>query len=157
MEQNNSSIDLFLEEPILWQFSPKRYCKFTVEHIFSGIISAACLLVGFILALSGVIVWLGLLLFGGAAAVTFIITYLVLPRRSRPMYVITETKIINYPLMTDVANIKNIKKSRSLFYKNMGTIKFKLKKGSGTHYQFANIDNVDSVYAILISLLNKHK
>lgn len=157
MEQDISSLNPFFEEPLLWQFSPIRYCKFTKEHIFSSIGPVACLLVGFILALSGVIVWLGLLLFGGTAAVTFLIIYFAVPRRARPMYAITETKIIVYPLMVDIADIKKIKKSRSLFNRNVGTIKFKLKKGFNANYQFANIDSVDSVYDLLISLLEKYK
>ena len=105
-EYNNDSIDSFFEEPILWQFSPSRYCKFTKEHIFSSIVAAAVLLVGLILALTGVIVWLGLLLFGGAAAVTFLIICLRLPWQARPIYAVTETKIIIYPMhFADFANI----------------------------------------------------
>lgn len=157
MVQNNYSIDSSFEEPILWQFSPKRYCKITKEHIFASIGPLACLLLGFIMALSGVIVWLGLFLFGGTAAVTFLIIYFAIPRRGRPLYAITETKIIICPLMVDIANIEKIKKSRSLFNRRMGRIKFKLKKGFNANYQFVNVDNVDSVYDLLISLLEEHK
>lgn len=158
MEQNNDSIDPFFEEPILWQFSPSRYCKFTSEHIYSSIVPACLLVVGFILALTGVIMWTGLLLFGGVAAISCIITYLQLPRRARPMYAITETKIfINPFLMADFTDIKKIKKSHSLFKRNVGTIKFKLKKGISVNYQFAKIDDVDKVYDLLISLWEKRR
>ena len=74
------------------------------------------------------------------------------------MYAITETKIfINPFLMADFTDIKKIKKSHSLFKRNVGTIKFKLKKGISVNYQFAKIDDVDKVYDLLISLWEKRR
>lgn len=75
------------------------------------------------------------------------------------VYTITETKIIIYPLMciAEFANIKKIKKCHSLLNKNVGTIKFKVKNRLSLDYKFVKIDDVDSVYDLLISLWEKNK
>ena len=158
MEQNDELASPSFEEPILWQYSPSKYTKFTRVHIYASIGPLACLLTGLILALTGVIVWIGLLLFGGVAAVTFLIICLALPRKGKPIYAITETKIGVDPFTyIDFANIEKIKKSCSLFNKNFGTIKFKVKKGFSENYRFANIEDVDAVYDLLLSLWKKQK
>lgn len=146
-------------EQVLWQFSPSKSRMFFYQLKYACIGPAACLLAGFILALTDVILWIGLLLFGGAAFITFFIICLSLSRQGRTIYTITETKIIIYPLMcsADFTNIKRIKKSRSLFNRNVGTIKFKLKKGLSANYRFVKIDDVDAVYDLLISLWEKQQ
>lgn len=160
MEQISDLIDFF-EEPTLWQYSPSKSRMFFYQLKYASIVPVIGLLAGLILALTGIILWIGLILFGGTAVITFVITCLALSRqRGRIIYTITETKIIiAYPsqcLTSDFANIKKIKKIRSLFDKNVGTIKFKVKKGLSVNYQFAKIDNVDKVYDLLISLWEKH-
>lgn len=152
----------FFDEPILWQYSLSRSRMFLYQLKYASMGPIICLLAGLIMALTGVILWIGLILFGGVAVLSFVIICLALSsQRGRIVYTITETEImIDYPaksLVTDFSNIRKIKKSHSLFNKNVGTIKFKVKKGLSINYQFAKIDDVDSVYDLLISLWEKHK
>jgi hypothetical protein len=59
---------------------------------------------------------------------------------------------------SDFTDIENIKLCRSVLNKNKGTIKFKVKKGFNANYQFAQIDDIDRVYELLLSLWkNEHK
>ena len=159
METNNELADPFFEEPVLWQYSPSKHRVFVHSLKYACIGPAICLLTGLILALTNVILWTGLLLFGGVALISFIIICLALSRQGVPVYTITESKISIYPFMlvAGFANIEKIKKSRMLFNRNADTIKFKLKKGFSANYQFVNIDNVDSVYDLLITLWEKSK
>lgn len=162
MEQNSELIDSFFDEPILWRFSSSKSRLFFYQLKYASIGPMACLLAGFIMAMAGLIVWMGLILFGGVAVLSFIIICLALSRQGGSIvYTISETEIaIDYPwksLISDFANIIKIKKSRALCNRNVGTIKFKVKKGLSLNYKFAKIDDVDSVYNLLISLWEKHK
>lgn len=162
MEQDNELPDYFFEESILWQYSPSKIRMVFYQLIYAIIGPLAFFLAAVIMALTDVIVWTGLILFGGMVVITVIIICLALFRqRGRIIYAITETQIIiDYPFRSigsDFSNIKKIRKSRSLFNKNVGTIKFKVKKGLSINYQFAKIDDVDSVYDLLISLWQKRK
>ena len=144
-------------EPVLWQFSPGKFRTLCHALKYMSIEIVVFLLLGFILALADMLSWKGFfILFGGAAAITYLIGGIALLRQERTVYTVTETKVmISYPAMncvSDFANIKDIKISRSLFHKNVGTIKFRVKKGFNINYQFAKIDDVDRVYNLLISL-----
>lgn len=162
MEQDNGLKVSFFEPPILWQFSPSKSRMFFTQLKYAGIGPVVCLLVGFILALTGVILWIGLILFGGVAVLSFVVICLALFRqKGRVVYTITKTEImVDYPaqvLICDFKNIRKIEKSHSLFNKKVGTIKFKVEKGLSVNYQFAKIDDVDSVYDLLVSLWEKRK
>lgn len=162
MVKNDDFFDYAFDEPILWQFSPSKFRSVCYSLKYASVGPALCVLTGLILTLTGVTQWLGsLILFGGVALVTFAIACIALSRQPRLVYTVTETKIIvQYPAIicvADFADIKKIKKVRSLFNKNVGTIKFNLKKGLSVNYQFAKIDDVDSVYELLISLWEKRK
>ena len=162
MDQNNDLLDYFFEDPILWQFSPSKLRTLLYSLKYAGIIPAAYILAGLILALVGVVPWIVFsILFGGVTVITLFISILAVVLQKRIKYTITETKIIiDYPKMScisDFTNIVKIKKSHSLFNRNVGTIKFRVKEGFSVNYQFANIDNVESVYELLISLWGKHK
>lgn len=148
------------EEPILWQFSPSKFRTCCHALKYASVFPMAFLLSGFIMALTDIIPWnVFFILFGGVTVLTFFIVGIALARQGRTIYTITETKIIvGYPAInyvSDFTNIKDIKKSRSLFKRNVGTIKFKVKKGINANYQFAKIDDVNSVYNLLISLWEK--
>ena len=150
------------EEPILWQFSPSKFRTVLFSLKYASIGPAACLLTGIILALTGVTQWLGsLILFGGVAVLTCVIACFALSRQERTVYTVTENQIIvDYPAIScvaDFADIKKIRKFRSLFNKNVGTIRFKVKNRLSVNYQFAKIDDVDAVYDLLVSLWDKHK
>lgn len=148
------------EEPILWQFSPSRFRTFCHSLKYASICPAAWLLLGLILALTGNIFWKGFfILFGGTAAVTYLVFAITMSRLERMEYIITETNIrIHYPAIictATYADITDIRLCRSIFNKNVGTIKFKVKKGFNANYQFAKIDDVDSVYNLLLPLWEK--
>ena len=73
MEPNYELEDTLFEEPILWKYSPTKYRKLSNELLYASIVPAACLLAGVILALTDIILWIGLLMFGGTAVITFLI------------------------------------------------------------------------------------
>ena len=158
MEPNYELEDTLFEEPILWKYSPTKYRKLSNELLYASIVPAACLLAGVILALTDIILWIGLLMFGGTAVITFLIILFKIPKQARPVYAITETKIIIYPFMpiADFANINKIIKKGSPINGKLGTIKFKLKKNFSSNYRFSNIEDVDTVYDLLISLWTKY-
>ena len=91
-----------------------------------------------------------------AGTAVSIVVFITVLRQDKMQYKITQSQIIvEYPAIgyvTDYANIKDIKMSRSIFNKNVGTIRFKLKKGLSMNFQFAGIDDVDKVYDLLLSL-----
>ena len=51
---------------------------------------------------------------------------------------------------TDLSNIKSVKMRRSLFCRDRGTIRLKLKKGISLGYALVNIPEVDKVYHLLL-------
>lgn len=162
MEENNELMDFPFEETILWEYSPSKLRTFFHSLKYACLGLVPFLLAGVIMALTGVILWKGFfLLFGGASLFAFLICCIALSKQVRWIYTITENEIIiDYPATICVAefsNIKNITKVHSLFNRNVGTIKFKLKNRFSLNYQFAQIDDVDTVYDMLISLWEKHK
>lgn len=166
METNNmNEIDeLFgysFDERILWQFSLSKARMFLYQMQYMCIGPVAFFLLGCILAIAGIITWWGLLYFGGVTLLSLaVISFALLQQKRSMIYTVTETKIIiNYPALccvADFSDIVKITKSRSLFFKGVGTIKFKLKKGMSINYRFAKIDDVDSVYDLLSSLREKY-
>ena len=60
MEPNYELEDTLFEEPILWKYSPTKYRKLSNELLYASIVPAACLLAGVILALTDIILWIGL-------------------------------------------------------------------------------------------------
>jgi hypothetical protein len=150
-------------EPALWEFSPSNWRTLCHSLKYMSIGLAPWLLLGLIMALTGNIWWNGFfILFGGSAAFALLIGTIVSLRQERMRYIITQTKIrILYPAQicdSDFTDIENIKLCRSVLNKNKGTIKFKVKKGFNANYQFAQIDDIDRVYELLLSLWkNEHK
>lgn len=146
-----------IEEDALWQFSPNKIRQLYFTFKYQSIVFFGWFLLGLCCVLFLDWLWKGvLILFGGIAAFVFVIMVIAVLRQDKMHYKITKSKIIvEYPAIgyvTHYANIKDIKLSRSIFNKKVGTIRFKLKKGLSMNYQFAGIDDVDMVYDLLLSL-----
>ncbi|MDE6580054.1 MAG: hypothetical protein K2K41_05935, partial [Ruminiclostridium sp.] len=76
MEQNNELSNSLYEEPTLWQYSPSKSRIFFYQLKYVSIGPVICLLTGIILALTNIIQWIGLILFGGTAVISLVIFWL---------------------------------------------------------------------------------
>ena len=104
--------------------------------------------------LTGLSNWNILYLTGGCAVLSLIIAAIALLRNRRDIeYHITTKKVFIYnglTLETEFGNIKKVKMRRSLFNKNRGTIKLKLKKGCSFNCLLEGIPEVDQVYNLIL-------
>ena len=146
-----------IEEDALWQFSPKKIRQLCFTFKYSSIGFGFWFILWFLVMVFNQITLQGFLIFVGVPVVfVSIVVFITVLRQDKMQYKITQSQIIvEYPAIgcvTDYANIKDIKMSRSVFNKNVGTIRFKLKKGLSMNFQFAGIDDVDKVYDLLLSL-----
>ena len=98
--------------------------------------------------------WNILFLTGGCAIVSLLIAVIVLLRNRIDIhYQITTKKVYIFnglALDVEFGNIKNAKLYRSLFDKNRGSIKLKLKKGCSLNYVLEDIPEVDQVYSLIL-------
>ena len=151
-----------IEEDALWQFSPNKIRQLCFTFKYQIIVFGVWFILWFLVMLFNQITLQGFLIFFGAPVLfVSVVAFIAVLRQDKMHYKITKSQIIvEYPAIgyvTDYANIKDIKLSRSIFNKNVGTIRFKLKKGLSMNYQFAGIDDVDKVYDLLLSLWKKSK
>ncbi len=98
-------------------------------------------LVFLVLALTKTIMWSAFFFVLGIGGFTFLTAILALLfNRHASGYVVSKTTIIRsvggMTRMTDYDNIREVKPRRSFFFKNGGSISFKLYKGSGVNLQF---------------------
>ena len=98
-------------------------------------------LVLLILALTRTIVWFAFFFVLGILGFTFLTaTLALLFNRNALKYVVSKTAIIRsvggMTWVADYDNIREVKPRRSLFFKNGGSISFKLYNGSGVNLQF---------------------
>lgn len=146
-----------IEEDALWQFSPNKIRQLCFTFKYQNIVFGFWFILWFLVMVFNQITLQGFFIFFGVPiAFVSVVVFITVLRQDKMHYKITKSKIIvEYPAIgyvTDYANIKDIKLSRSIFNKNVGTIRFKLKKGLSMNFQFAGIDDVDKVYDLLLSL-----
>lgn len=98
-------------------------------------------LVMLILALTGTVTWVILYFVLGVVGFTFVVAVCTLMfNKQRSGYVVSKSTIVRsvtgLTRMTEYDNIKKIIPRRSIFFKNGGSIHFKLYKGSGVNLEF---------------------
>ncbi len=99
------------------------------------------LVVMLILALTGKVMWVMFYFVAGIFSFTFLAaTCTLLFNKKSSRYVVSKTAILRTisgtTWVAEYGNIKEVKSRRSLFFKNGGSISFKLYKGSGINLQF---------------------
>ena len=149
-----------IEDNVLWtcQTSKIQYLAFALRYMCIPI--AVFFLLGIGLVVGGAMDWRGLWFFVGISVVTLLIgSVAILTQDTTSMYLITDKKImIDYPgalYQCEYSNIKSIRRVRSVFCKNKGTIRFRLRKGLSMNYQFGMIENIDEVYRLVRTLWEK--
>lgn len=107
-----------------------------------------------LLPLTGHSNWNILYLSGGCAILALIIGIIVFLRNPTEFdYQISTKKVFIFDGLsrqTDLPNIKSVKMRRSLFCRDRGTIRLKLKKGRSLGYALVDIPEVDKVYQLLL-------
>ena len=103
--------------------------------------------------------WNIMFLFGGVAAFTLIISSLAVWKNKLDIsYQITTKKIFvdkGISLSTTYDNIKKVKLKKSIFNKNIGTVKLYLKKGLSVNYSLEGISDCSKVYKMVLENLKK--
>ena len=103
--------------------------------------------------------WNGLLFFGGIALIVFSIAAFAIWRNQIDIsYEITTEKIFVFnglSLETSYDNVKRVKLKRSLFHRNVGTVKLYLKKGLSMNYHLQWVPDCDKVYALILANMKK--
>ena len=128
-----------------------------LRYVFMGMILFLFPLMLFpILNLSN---WNIMFLFGGVAALTLITSSLALWKNKLDIsYQFTTKKIFvnkGMSLSTTYDNIKKVKIKRSIFNKNIGTVKLYLKKGLSIDYSLEGIPDCSKVYKMILENLKK--
>lgn len=151
----------YLEEQgeLLWSCSlgVKKSFLVQLKYVFVGMMLFLFPLMLFpILNLSN---WNIMFLFGGVAAFTLIISSLALWKNKLDIsYQITTKKIFvdkGISLSTTYDNIKKVKLKKSIFNKNIGTVKLYLKKGLSVNYSLEGISDCSKVYKMVLENLKK--
>lgn len=151
----------YLEEQgeLLWSCSlgVKKSFLVQLKYVFVGMMLFLFPLMLFpILNLSN---WNIMFLFGGVAAFTLIISSLALWKNKLDIsYQITTKKIFvdkGISLSTTYDNIKKVKLKKSIFNKNIGTVKLYLKKGLSVNYSLEGISDCSKVYKRVLENLKK--
>ena len=139
---------------LLWscQLGPWRSFWILSKYMLLGALPVPIL--SMLLPLMGHSNWNVLYLSGGCAILALIIGIIVFLRNPTEYdYQISTKKVFIFDGLsrqTDLSNIKSVKMRHSLFCRDRGTIRLKLKKGRSLGYALVNIPEVDKVYHLLL-------
>ena len=103
--------------------------------------------------------WNIMILLGGAAVFSLTVASVAIWKNKLDIsYQITTKKIFadkGIPLSTTYENIKKVKLKRSIFNKNIGTVKLYLKKGLSINYSLEGISDCDKAYQLILENMKK--
>lgn len=98
----------------------------------------------------------------GSLAISFIIASIAILASKTPVFFVTDKYIVKYDAQKffwlDYSEIKKIKLVRNLLNRDSGSIKFHSNAPDGipsSYYTFYEIDNIDSVYALIEQNIRK--
>ena len=153
--------NLYYEKPYvsLWEYQLTRVQTWLYMMKFAMVGPILIVMLSCLLPIFGQSNWNILWLSDGCGLFALVLGGILIWKNYLPIsYEITDNGIIAIKGLyysTSYNNIRSVKIKKSLFNKNKGSIKFKLKKGSPINYNFDNIENVEEVYKIIKENIDK--
>lgn len=139
---------------LLWSFHLGPWRSFWVLSKYMLLGALPIPILSMLLPLTGHSNWNILYLSGGCAILALIIGIIVFLRNPTEYdYQISTKKVFIFDGLsrqTDLSNIKSVKMRCSLFCRDRGTIRLKLKKGRSLGYALVDIPEVERVYHLLL-------
>lgn len=144
---------------IQWSYflSAKQSLLYQLKYVI--VIMLIFPILSMIFPISGISNWYIVLLFLGVSIISLVVAIIALLRnRVRFNYIVTDKKLMVFKVFTvetTYDNIKKVKLKKSLFNKNLGSIKVYVKKGLSINFHILSIPEPENVYKLILKNLNK--